>query len=59
MTTTFQKARDGLLFIKAALRSQHTRDAYTRAIDLFMAYLNDRSFPDQLPVQAQLKAIGG
>jgi site-specific recombinase XerD len=58
MTTTFQTAREAYLH-QAALRSQHTQDAYMRAIDLFLDYLNDRRFAEHLLLQKHLKAAAG
>jgi integrase len=49
---TFGQARD-LYFNRADVRSQHTLDSYSRALDLFFAYLGDRSFPRVLPIQQQ------
>ncbi len=36
----------------AAIKSAHTLEAYKRAIDLFLAYLDDRQFEPLLPIQA-------
>jgi len=56
--TTFDKAREAYLH-QAGLRSQHTQDAYMRAIDLFLEYLNDRRFTERLPLQKHVKATAG
>jgi site-specific recombinase XerD len=48
--TSFGEAQT-LYINKADIQSRHTMDAYSRAIDLFMDYLNDKGFSKQLPIQ--------
>lgn len=48
--TTLGEARDSYL-ARATLRSQHTIDAYRRAIELFFEFLEDRSQKRGLPVK--------
>jgi len=52
MTPTFGSARDAYSQ-QASVRSEHTLSAYKRAVDLFLLYLNDRTFAERLPIQAQ------
>ena len=52
MSTTFGQARD-LYFQRAPLKSEHTLNAYRRAIELFLTFLGDRSTDNLLPIQQQ------
>ncbi|NDJ78621.1 MAG: site-specific integrase [Chloroflexi bacterium] len=52
---TFNAARDSYL-ARAALKSQHTMNAYERSINLFFDFLGDRSIPQVLPIQ-RLRAL--
>ncbi len=52
MGMTFGEARD-IYAQRAALRSDHTLQAYLRAIELLLAYLGDQRTPHRLPVHNQ------
>lgn len=47
---TFGQSRDRYLN-RATLRSRHTLDSYSRAIDLFSDFLSDRSVSGDLPIK--------
>jgi site-specific recombinase XerD len=51
---TFGTAREAYTH-QSGVRSQHTLDAYLRAIDLFMMYLDDRQFKSHLPIRNHLR----
>lgn len=50
MSLSFGEARSRYAN-EARVKSSHTLDAYLRAVDLFLAFLGDRHFAKQLPIQ--------